>query len=78
MFHFTITWHPGGYSVAVGEIQNGQLVGNQVWFSGGFARAYAPPNHRIEIGTRPRSETLEGTYRNVRIYPGPPRPFAGG
>jgi len=78
VFHFTITWHPGGYSVSVGEIQNGQLVGNQVWFSGGFARAYAPPNHRIEIGTRPRSETLEGTYRNVRIYPGPPRPFAGG
>jgi hypothetical protein len=75
VFHFTVTWHPGGYSVSVGEIQNGQLVGNRVWFSGGFTRPYAPPNHRISLGTRPRSETLEGTYRNVKIYPGPPRPF---
>jgi hypothetical protein len=75
VFHFTITWHPGGYSVQVGEVQpDGSIVGNQEWFGGGFSRAYAPPNHRISLGTRSRSETLEGTYRNVRIYPGPPRP----
>jgi hypothetical protein len=74
VFHFVVTWDPGGYSISVGEIQNGQLVANQVWFRGGFARVYAPPNHRISLGTRSRSETLEGTYRNVRIYPGPPRP----
>ncbi len=73
VFHFTVTWHPGGYSVSVGEIQNGALVGNRVWFRGSFSRPYAPPNHRISIGTRSRSETLEGTYRNVKIYPGPPR-----
>jgi hypothetical protein len=74
VFHFTITWHPGGYAVWVGETQpNGSVAGNQIWFAGGFARAYAPPNHRISLGTRSRSETLEGTYRNVKIYPGPPR-----
>jgi hypothetical protein len=74
VFHFTITWHPGGYQVFVGETQpNGSVAGNQIWFAGGFARAYAPPNHRISLGTRSRGETLEGTYRNVKIYPGPPR-----
>ena len=74
VFHFTVTWHPGGYQVWVGEIQNGTLVGNRIWFAGSFNRAYTPPNHRISIGTRPRSETLEGTYRNFKLYPGPPRP----
>jgi hypothetical protein len=75
VFHFTITWHPGGYSVSVGETQpDGSIAGNRVWFAGSFSRAYAPPNHRISLGTRSRSETLEGTYRNVRIYPGPPKP----
>jgi len=74
VFHFTVTWNAGGYRIMVGETQpNGTVSGNQVWFQGSFARAYAPPNHRISLGTRPRSETLEGTYRNVRIYPGPPR-----
>lgn len=73
VFHFTVTWHPGGYQVWVGEIQNGTLVGNRIWFAGSFNRAYAPPNHRISIGTRSRSETLEGTYRNFKVYPGPPR-----
>ncbi len=72
VFHFTVTWHPGGYQVSVGEIQNGTLVGNRIWFAGSFSRAYAPPNHRISIGTRSRSETLEGTYRNFKVYPGPP------
>ena len=75
VFHFTITWHPGGYQIAVGELQpNGSLVDNQVWFADGFSRPYAPPNHRISIGTRSRSETLEAIYRNFKVYPGPPRP----
>jgi len=74
VFHITATWHRGGYEVAVGETQpDGSVRGNQVWFSGSFSRPYAPPNHRISIGTRSRSETLEGTYRNFKVYPGPPR-----
>ena len=74
VFHFTITWTPGSYEVSVGEVNaDGSLTGNRVWFQGGFARAYAPPNHRVSLGTRSRSETIPGLWRNVRIYPGPPR-----
>jgi hypothetical protein len=74
VFHFVITWNSGSYRVMVGEVDsNGNVVGMKTYFQGSFSRAYAPPNHRISLGTRPRSETLEGTYRNVRIYPGPPR-----
>ena len=39
VFHFTVDWHPGGYQVWVGEIQNGTLVGNRIWFAGSFNRA---------------------------------------
>ncbi len=74
VFHFTLTWTPGSYEVAVGEVNaDGSLTGNRVWFQGGFARAYASPNHRVSLGTRSRSETMLGLWRNVRIYPGPPR-----
>ena len=75
VFHFTITWTQTSYEVWVGEVNaDGSLSGNRIWFQGGFARAYAPPNHRVSIGTRSRSETMLGLFRNVRIYPGPPRP----
>jgi len=75
IFHFTVSWTPNRYEVAVGETQaDGSVSGNQVWFSGSFARPFAPPNHRISVGTRSRSETLMAVYRNVRIYPGSPRP----
>ncbi len=75
VFHFTITWTQTSYEVWVGEVSaDGSLSGNRIWFQGGFARAYAPPNHRVSIGTRSRSETIFGLFRNVRIYPGPPRP----
>ncbi len=74
VFHFTLTWTPGSYEVAVGEVNaDGSLTGHRVWFQGGFARAYAPPNHRVSLGTRSRSETIFGLWRNVKIYPGPPR-----
>jgi hypothetical protein len=74
VFHFTLTWDPGGYTIWVGEKQSdGRVTGNRVWFQSTFTRAYAPGNHRISIGTRTRDETLEATYRNFRVYPGRPR-----
>ncbi|HKY22643.1 MAG TPA: hypothetical protein VJM31_15630 [Vicinamibacterales bacterium] len=74
VFHFTVTWSPRSYEVSVGEVQpDGSVTGNQVWFNGSFSRSYSPPNHRISIGTRSRQETLEGIYRNFKVYPGPPK-----
>jgi hypothetical protein len=75
VFHFIITWTQTGYEVSVSEVNaDGALTNGRLWFQGGFARPYAPPNHRISLGTRSRSETMPGLFRNVKIYPGPPRP----
>jgi hypothetical protein len=61
VFHFTLDWTPGGYSVA---------VDGRVWFSGGFNRPYAPGNHRISLGCYPRGESFIGAiFRNVSVTP---------
>ncbi|MCC7007339.1 MAG: hypothetical protein IT184_00835 [Acidobacteria bacterium] len=61
VFHFVIQWGRTSYTVS---------VDGQVWFSGSFAAPYAPPNHRISLGTYPRSETLAGAiWRNVTVTP---------
>ena len=50
--HFTFTWTPKTFSVK---------LDNKVWFSGFFdGGAYAPPNHDIELGCRPRGESYPG------------------
>jgi len=75
VFHFTVTWTATSYEVWVAEVNaDGSLAGNRLWFQGGFARPFAPPNHRVSLGTRSRSETILAIWRNVKIYPGPPRP----
>lgn len=63
VFHFVIQWTRSSYSVS---------IDGQTWFSGSFAAPYAPPNHRISLGTYPRSETLAGViWRNVTVTPIP-------
>ncbi len=66
VFHFVVRWTPGGYNISVGT--NG---GPQVeYLADGFGGlAYAPPNHRVQLGCAPREETIPNSiYRNVRIY----------
>jgi hypothetical protein len=58
VYHFKLEWDGGGYSVSV----NGEE-----WFGGGWSQAYAPPAHRVSLGCWPRSETMFGTYRNVKL-----------
>jgi hypothetical protein len=61
VFHFVFDWTPGGLSISV----NGN-----VWFTDGFARPFAPPNHRISLGCWPRAETMvQAIWRNVSISP---------
>lgn len=61
VYHFKFYWNPGYYSVSL----NGDVV-----VDGSFARPYAPPNHVVELGCRPRGETLTGAiWRNVKIGP---------
>jgi hypothetical protein len=68
VYHFTIAWGGGSMSVKICE-WNGSACGATVYTAGGGG-PYAPPNHRIELGTRPRGETLVGTrFRNVKIGP---------
>ena len=48
---------------------NGTSCGATVYSATGSG-TYAPPNHRIELGTRPRNETLVGArFRNLRVSP---------
>lgn len=73
VYHFTLTWNPSGFQVWVGEtLADGSLVNNKMWVSDGFGgHAYAPPNHRVSLGTRSRTETMSGAiWRNVRVYAG--------
>ena len=58
VYHFKLEWDGGGYSVA---------VDNEVWFEGGWSQPYAPPVHRVSLGCWPRSETMWGLYRNVKL-----------
>jgi hypothetical protein len=61
VFHFVVEWHPDRLSVS---------VDGREWFEDGFARPYAPPNHRVHIGCRPRGESMiSAIYRNIRITP---------
>ncbi len=60
VYHFVFDWNPGGFRVSV----NGHL-----WFQDGFNGAYAPGNHRIELGCAPRGESFvnSATFSNFRL-----------
>jgi hypothetical protein len=73
VYHFTLTWNPGGFEIFIGETQpNGSVINNKRWFADGFGgNAYAPPNHIISLGTRSREETMiNAIWRNIKVYPG--------
>ena len=60
-YHFVIEWTPGELRV---------MVDGETWFHDGFARPYAPPNHRVQIGCRPRGESMiSAIYSNFKITP---------
>jgi hypothetical protein len=65
VFHFVIKWTPRGYSISIGT--NGAPP--EELMADGFGEfPYAPPNHLIELGCRPRSESFVGIiYRNVKV-----------
>jgi hypothetical protein len=68
VWHFTVEWTPGTYKISIGELGKTPVE----WFDGYFNRGhpYAPPNHRIELGCRPRNESMVGArYRNFKITP---------
>jgi hypothetical protein len=68
VWHFVIEWTRGDYAITIGELGKAPVK----WFDGYFnsGHPYAPPNHRIEIGCRPRAESMIGArYRNVKITP---------
>ena len=72
VYRFTLRWTPSGYSVSVGTVNaDGSVSNSQQWFADSFGGiAYAPPSHRISLGTRSRSETMRGAiWRNVRVNP---------
>ena len=73
VYRFTLRWNPSGYTVTVATVNaDGSVSNSQQWFADGFGGiAYAPPSHRISLGTRSRSETMRGAiWRNVRLGPG--------
>jgi hypothetical protein len=68
VYHFTIEWGAGAMSVNVCDYTGG-TCGASLYSATGTG-VYAPPNHRIELGTRPRGESLIGArYRNLTIRP---------
>jgi hypothetical protein len=68
VYHFTIEWGAGLMSLNICEY-SGLSCGATVYRATGTGD-YAPPNHRIELGTRPRHETLVGArFRNFRVMP---------
>ena len=61
VFHFNLDWSPSGFSIKI----NGEE-----WFQDGFGgHPFAPPQHRIALGCRPRSESFAGSaiWRNVKL-----------
>ena len=68
VYHFTLAWGGGSMSVNICEYNGTSCVATM--YTGSGTGPYAPPNHRVELGTRPRGESLIGAiYRNVRINP---------
>jgi len=68
VYHFTLVWGGGGMSVNVCEY-NGSACAGTIYSASGSG-TYAPSNHRIELGTRPRGETLVGArFRNLKVTP---------
>ena len=68
VYHFTFEWGAGLMSVNVCEY-NGTSCGATVYSATGSG-TYAPSNHRIELGNRPRGETLVGArFRNLKVAP---------
>ena len=68
VYHFTLAWGGGSMSVNICESNGTNCVATM--YTGSGTGPYNPPNHRVEIGTRPRGESLIGAiYRNVRISP---------
>lgn len=73
VWHFVVEWTRTTYQISIGE--NGGPL--KVWFPGagssgyfGGGHTYAPPNHRIELGCRGRTESMIGArYRNFKITP---------
>jgi hypothetical protein len=67
-YRFTIEWGSAAMSVHVCKLE-GTSCGATVYMATGSG-TYAPPNHRIELGTRPRGETLIGArFRNLSVSP---------
>ena len=72
VYRFTLRWNASGYQVEVGIVNaDGSVSDNRLWFQDGFGGlAYAPPGHRISLGTRSRADTMRGAiWRNVRVGP---------
>lgn len=68
VYHFTLAWGGGNMSVNICEYNGASCVATM--YTGTGTGPYNPSNHRVEIGTRPRGESLIGAiYRNVRIGP---------
>lgn len=59
VYHFVLEWATTGYTISV----NGAQV-----FEDGWGHAYAPPVHRISLGSYPRAESFVGIiYRNIKL-----------
>jgi len=72
VWHFVIEWTRTSYRISIGK--NGGAP--RTWFPGpggdsglfGGNHPYAPPNHRIELGCTPRTESMVGViYRNFKV-----------
>jgi len=68
VYHFTVEWGNGLLAINICE-WTGTACSATVYSATGSGN-YAPPNHRLELGTRPRSETLVGArFRNFKVAP---------
>lgn len=68
VYHFSVQWGGGRMSVNACELVNGRC-GTTV-YDATVSGEYNPPNHRIELGTRPRNETLRtARFRNFTAGP---------
>lgn len=70
VYHFTFQWGSGTFFVQICEGEGGCAGKTMYERRDTYPGSYAPPSHNIELGTRPRGETLIGArWRNVRINP---------